>query len=219
MLSRTCLLARQSSKLPLVSITNRFSSDVAEVKASKNPLSTGQTGAAVLGGSLLATAVSKEMIVLDADVLAGAILFTCTYGLGKKIGPMVIDGLDKYTASIETTMSEGKQVQIAAYEEAIAEEKAAIESLQLAGDIFDIKRELVQIEIEAEYRRRIKTVHTEVKKRLDYQVELENTKKAFIRNHIVAWLEKEVIASISAEQEEANINQCIASLSLLAPSQ
>ena len=38
------------------------------MKASKNPLSTGQTGAAVLGGSLLATAVSKEMVVLDADV-------------------------------------------------------------------------------------------------------------------------------------------------------
>merc|ERR1719208_674462 len=118
--------------------------------------------------------------------------------------------------NIETTMSEGKKVQIAAYEDAIAEEKAAIESLKLAGDIFDIKRELVQIEIEAEYRRRIKTVHTEVKKRLDYQVELENTKKAFIRDHIVAWLEKEVIASITPEQEEANINQCIASLGMLS---
>jgi F-type H+-transporting ATPase subunit b len=110
-------------------------------------------------------------------------------------------------------------LQISAYEAAIAEEKAAIESLNLAGDIFDIKRELVQIEIEAEYRRRIKSVHTEVKKRLDYQVELENSKKAFIRDHIVAWLEQEVIASISSEQEEANINQCIASLSLLAPAQ
>ena len=66
--------------------------------------------------------------------------------------------------------SSGKKVQIAAYEDAIAEEKAAIESLKLAGDIFDIKRELVQIEVEAEYRRRIKSVHTEVKKRLDYQV-------------------------------------------------
>lgn len=87
----------------------------------------------------------------------------------------------------------------------------------MSSDIFDIKRELVQIEIEAEYRQRIKMVHAEVKRRLDYQVELENTKKAFIRDHIVGWLEKEVIASISPEQEEANINQCIASLSLLAP--
>ena len=42
------------------------------------------------------------------QVLAGSILFACTYGLGKKIGPMVIDGLDKYTKNIETTMSEGK---------------------------------------------------------------------------------------------------------------
>ena len=49
------------------------------------------------------------------------------------------------------------------------------------------------------------------------QVELENTKKAFIRDHIVTWLEGEVIASITPDQEEANINQCIASLSLLAP--
>ena len=38
-------------------------------------------------------------------------------------------------------------MQIQAYEAAIAEEKAAVQSLEIAGSIFDIKRELAQIEV------------------------------------------------------------------------
>eukprot|EP00116_Pleurobrachia_bachei_P009640 sb/3469902/ len=217
MLSRTCMLAaRQGSKLPIFSASARFaSSDVAEAPK-QGGLTQGQTGAALLGAGLTATAISKEMIVLDADVLAGFFLFSCTYGLATKIGPIAIQALDKYTANIEATMSEGKQIQMQAYTDAIAEEKAAVASLAASSDIFDIKRELADLEVEAEYRRRIKQVSVEVKKRLDYQVELENTKKAFIRDHIIGWLESEVIASITPEQEEANINQCIASLGMLS---
>ena len=107
-------------------------------------------------------------------------------------------------------------MQIEAFDTAITEEQEAAASLAVAGEVFDVKRELAAVELEAEYRRRIKLVHTEVKRRLDYQVELENTKKAFIRDHIVNWLEAKVIESITPEQEEANINQCIAKLATLA---
>lgn len=41
------------------------------------------------------------------QILAGTFLFGCTYALGKKVGPIVTESLDKYTANIETTMSEG----------------------------------------------------------------------------------------------------------------
>ena len=61
-------------------------------------------------------------------------------------------------------------MQMQAYTDAIAEEKAAVASLAASSDIFDIKRELANLEVEAEYRRRIKQVSVEVKKRLDYQV-------------------------------------------------
>ena len=68
----------------------------------------GTTGAAVLGLGLGAAAVSKEIIVLDADVLAGGFLAGVSYVLVKKAGPSVIEALDNRAKGIHTTMSEGK---------------------------------------------------------------------------------------------------------------
>ena len=68
---------------------------------------TGETGAAVLGVGLLATGISKEMIVLDADVVAGASLFICASVLGKKLSPAIIKALDDRAKNIHSTMNEG----------------------------------------------------------------------------------------------------------------
>jgi len=215
-LSRACLLKRG-----LAPFCVRQLSEVAEPKkkgvaATMLGEKSGTTGAAVLGVGLAGAAMSKEIIVLDADILAGTFLAGATYAIVKNAGPSVVEALDNRAKGIHDTMSAGKNMQIEAFETAIAEEKEAAASLAVAGEIFDMKRELAAIEVEAEYRRRIKMVHSEVKKRLDYQVELENTKKAFIRDHIVNWLEAKVIESITPEQEEANINQCIAKLATLS---
>lgn len=54
-------------------------------------------------------------------------------------------------------------------------------------------------------------VHNAVKKRLDYQVELVNTKKRFEQQHMVQWIVDNVVKGITPKQV------CIHSCEPLAP--
>lgn len=54
--------------------------------------------------------------------------------------------------------------------------------------------------LEANYRERLLTVYNEVKKRLDYQVALQNLKRQKEQDHMVQWVEKSVIQSITPQQ-------------------
>lgn len=60
--------------------------------------------------------------------------------------------------------------------------------------------------LEANYRERLLTVYNEVKKRLDYQVALQNLKYQKEQDHMIQWVEKNVVQSITPQQVLAYFN-------------
>lgn len=54
--------------------------------------------------------------------------------------------------------------------------------------------------LETNYRERLHMVTNEVKKRLDYQIQLQNLHQRLEREHMVDWVEKNVVKSITPQQ-------------------
>lgn len=54
--------------------------------------------------------------------------------------------------------------------------------------------------LETSYRERLMTVYNEVKKRLDYQVAMQNLKRQKEQDHMIQWVEKNVVQSITPQQ-------------------
>lgn len=80
----------------------------------------------------------------------------------------------------------------------------------------DAKRENVALQLEASYRERVQTAFQEVKKRLDYQVEILNIEKRIAQRNLVDYVVTKVRSSITPDQEKQNIDKCISDLSALA---
>lgn len=56
------------------------------------------------------------------------------------------------------------------------------------------------------YRERVAQVHSAVKRRLDYQVELVNTKKRFEHKYMVDWIVSSVVKGITPKQVGPSID-------------
>lgn len=54
--------------------------------------------------------------------------------------------------------------------------------------------------LETNYRERIHMVTNEVKRRLDYQIALQNLHRRMEQEHMVNWVEKSVVGSITPQQ-------------------
>lgn len=52
-------------------------------------------------------------------------------------------------------------------------------------------------------------VHNEVKKRLDYQVALQNLQRRLEQEHMVNWVEQSVIKSITPQQVRGSSVSCL----------
>jgi len=180
---------------------------------------TGVTGPYAFGIGLFTYLSSKEILVFEHEWYGGvAFAILLTIGI-KKIGPSVKKALDQEVDEIEAGWEEGRKQSLANLQQSIKDEET--EQWRAEGELLlnEAHKETVALQLEAAYRERLAHVYNEVKRRLDYQVEIQQVERVVKQKHLVNWVKEKVLSSITPDQEKENLNRCIADLSALAARQ
>jgi len=82
--------------------------------------------------------------------------------------------------------------------------------------LLEAKREINAMLMETQFRETQVAVQKEIKKRLDYQIDLQDLLKKQETEHIANWVTNEVINSITPKDEEDAIANCILEIEALA---
>lgn len=134
----------------------------------------------------------------------------------KKIGPGLKKALDTEVDQIEADFEQGRSDEIKGIEDTIEHEKK--EQWRADGQLMlnDAQKENIALQLEAAYRERLATVFSEVKRRLDYQVDIQLVERRVKQKHLVNWVSSKVLGSITPDQDKETLNKCIADLGAMA---
>jgi len=176
----------------------------------------GQSAGTVFSIGLISYLISKEIYVMNDEVILILIMGGTLYQLGKVAAQPLGKALDDRRQEILDAYNAGKVNEVKQLKHAITMEHQTVEFLALREDLYEAKRGVIDMQLETEYRNRLQVVNAEVKKRLDYQVDLQNVVQNIEETHMAAWVEKEVVDSIQSQSEEDTLLQCIKDLDSLA---
>ncbi|XP_072306214.1 ATP synthase F(0) complex subunit B1, mitochondrial [Eucyclogobius newberryi] len=177
---------------------------------------TGVTGPYMLGTGLLVYMLSKEIYVINQETfVAASIGAVLIYGI-KKFGPDVAAFADKLNEEKVAKAQEVKDLAVSSLTQAIEDEKKEQWRAEGRSMLFDAKRNNVAMILETNFRERLHMVTHEVKRRLDYQVSLQALHRRMEQEHMINWIEKSVVGSLTPQQEKASIAKCITDLKALA---
>ena len=116
--------------------------------------------------------------------------------------------VDRYNSVVNTSKAmAGKMLH--GYEESLARAKGI-------GQLADARKDIINMALETAYRERMKQMYEAVKRRLDYQVALQNARKDFERTNMINWITNEVKKSITAKQEQDSLQACLNQLRQIA---
>merc|ERR1712153_211579 len=166
---------------------------------------TGVSGPYMALGGLATFLCSKEYFVMEHDFYVGFGLFIVLAGVVKQVGPDWATSVNKAIDEDEAALKSIRQGEIDSCKASIANE----ESVQA---ITAAKKEAVGLQLEGVYRARLQSAYSQVKKRLDYQLETANVVRRMEQKHMVDWIIGNVKNSIPPAQEDAALKKCISDL-------
>jgi len=177
---------------------------------------TGVTGPYMFAISLGTYMSSKEIFVYEHDFYCGVCVWGAFVILANKLGPGMTKFADAEINAQKAELDSIRQREIDRCSQAVEEEEKSQWMAASYEDLIAAKKENVALQLEAEYRARIKDAFTQVKKRLDYQLQTANVLRANEQKHMVNWIIENVKKSITAKQEEDALKKCVADLKALA---
>jgi len=177
---------------------------------------TGVTGPYMFAVSLGTYLCSKEIWVLEHDFYTGLAFATIFVGLVNKIGPGVTAYLHKEQDKERDFYASIRQKEIDRCRTAIEDEEKGQFMAGSYEELIAAKKENVGLQLESEYRARLKEAFTQVKRRLDYQLQTANVIRTNEQKHMVDWIIGSVTKSITPKQEEDALKKCVADLKALA---
>lgn len=177
---------------------------------------TGVMGPYITFWGAVATIFSKEIYVLWADTWEHITFFALVVGVSKLYGKQIGQLLDK-EADKANQAYEDRLVEATKDVDARIQANLALQSLPEANKLVNqARRENVQLQLEAAYRQRLAQVHQEVKKRLDYQLAVQNAHRRVEREQALNYILGEVNKSIGAAQEKEAFQSGLSTLKALS---
>lgn len=178
---------------------------------------TGVTGPYLFGWGLVAFLLQKEFWVIEHEfkhLPPLLILIFITYKLyGAKIHKYCDQQLQ---AEVDDEKKDIINV-VKEIKESVQLEKAHQEMLpDCIANIAEAKKENVDLQLELHYRERLSNAFQEVKRRVEYLAQSEEAKRRFEQKHMVNWIIDQVKKSITPQQEQNVLKQCISDLKRLA---
>jgi len=177
---------------------------------------TGVTGPYVFGAGVLTYLLSKEIWVMEHEFYNGFAIAVFGAILIKTVGPQMRDFLDKEMHDYEKGWKDYRKNSMKSLTTAIESEEKEQWRAQGQNILFDAKRENIQLQLEAKFRARQLSVYQEVRRRLDYQLDYQNTTRRLEQKHMVKWIVDSVVKGITPQQEKEAVQQCILTLKSLA---
>ncbi|XP_023169807.1 ATP synthase subunit b, mitochondrial [Drosophila hydei] len=177
---------------------------------------TGVTGPYTFGVGLITYLCSKEIYVMEHEYYSGLSLGIMAIIAVKKLGPVIARWADGEIDKIESEWKEGREAELKVLADAIEAEKKEQWRADGALLLMEAKKENIALQLEAAFRERAMNVYSEVKRRLDYQVECRHVERRLSQKHMVNWIVASVLSSISPQQEKETLNKCIGDLTALA---
>lgn len=93
--------------------------------------------------------------------------------------------------------------------------KGQLDKPQLIEDIYQIRQHDIDLQIENEYRNRLKAVHDDTKRRLNYLVSVAESKRQIAHKNMVNWVITNAVSSFGPKQESDVLETCIQNLKML----
>eukprot|EP00800_Vazella_pourtalesii_P006338 TRINITY_DN1808_c2_g1_i1.p1 TRINITY_DN1808_c2_g1~~TRINITY_DN1808_c2_g1_i1.p1 ORF type:complete len:236 (-),score=57.13 TRINITY_DN1808_c2_g1_i1:129-836(-) len=176
----------------------------------------GVTGTWTLGLGIITTLVSKEYIILHAESIIAVIDLSLVVLLYRRFGAPIAQYLDAQIKEIRDLLYKERDDMVANLEDKITAEAKTEDTLSVRHDLYELEKETNLLNLAVEYQKRQEAVNKEVKSRLEYQLQLERFQRRFEQELLVDWLNKQVVSSITPEQEKATVSQCISTLKSIA---
>ncbi|XP_013191024.1 ATP synthase subunit b, mitochondrial [Amyelois transitella] len=177
---------------------------------------TGVTGPYTFGVGLTTYLFSKEIYIMEHEFYTGLSLLLMVWFATKKFGPSISAWLDKEVDDVENSWNEGRRDAIKNLEQAIEDEKKSQWRAEGQELLIQAKKENVLLQLEAAYRERVMHAYSEVKRRLDYQLEKATVERRIGQKHLVEWVVANVTKAITPDQEKQTLDRCIADLGAIA---
>uniref|UniRef100_A0A8C0DJP9 ATP synthase subunit b n=1 Tax=Balaenoptera musculus TaxID=9771 RepID=A0A8C0DJP9_BALMU len=165
---------------------------------------TGVTGPYVLRTGLILYLLSKEIYVITPETFSTISTIGLLVYVVKKYGASIREFADKLNEQKIAQLEEAKQSSIKQIQDVIDLKKSQQALVLKLHCFFDVQRNNI-----------LHRVYKEVKNRLDYHISVQNMMCQKEQEHMIDWVEKHVVQSISAQKEKETIDKCIAHLKLL----
>jgi len=177
---------------------------------------TGVTGPYMFAVGVGTYLSSKEIMVYEHEFYCGLAFAIVFVGLVHKLSPSFTVWIDKMVDEQVDGLASIRTKEVDRVKMAIEDEQKAQWMAGSYEELISAKKENVQLQMENEYRTRLKDAYTQVKRRLDYQLQTANVLRTNEQKHMVDWIISNVKKSITPKQEEDALKKCVADLKSLA---
>lgn len=175
----------------------------------------GVTGPYTLGLGTLAFLMSKEILVYTPELINAFALTVVATGIMKAVGPSLKDTFAGMTEHQYDCVYKLKMDEIDAIEAEVEEVKTEKWRSGLQELYHDVKKSNLALMLETEFLNRRAALAGAIKRRLDYQIAVQQTEREIAHAHMVNWIEDKVQKSITPESQKQTLDVCIARLNAM----